>query len=452
MLAAMVALAISGPKQAGLVDKDLDLQHAAAPIITTPVVLAVDSASEVDKPLAPTSTESASATPITGTADSPSQSHLIEYERVVEPGENISIIFADMGLRASDLATILIADQQRARSLQTVRPGDKLVFRVGDDTRILQFDYYFTSTRYIRYSRRDGSTRFDSQEGSIAHDSIRRFQQGTIYNSLYVDALASGMSASQVMELAQIFAYDIDFAYQLRPGDSFRVLYEQIYRNGEAIDAGPILLAEFDLGGETLTAIRYVDPNGSSAYFTPEGKAMKTRFLRVPMEFARISSGFSLARKHPILHTIRRHTGVDYVADYGSEIFSVGNGTISRFGTMGGYGRTVIVDHGDGYSTLYAHLSRYARGLKQGMRVRQQQVIGYLGSSGLATGPHLHYEFRRNNKHLDPQKVKLPRASKLSSEQLPQFLQMAAELQEQADLYKRVAQVNQHSSSVISLP
>ena len=368
----------------------------------------------------------------------------------VAPSENLSLIFENLGLRASDLANILIADRDRARALNTVRPGNKLEFHLDAEGELRQFDYHFSSTRFTRYSKRDDNRRFVVSQHSPDFDRLPRFHQGTIGLSLYTDALASGMSANKIMELAEIFAYDIDFAYQLRPGDTFRLLYDQLYQNGEVVDDGPILLAEFEISGETLTAIRYVDADGKAAYFTPEGKAMKTRFLRMPMAFGRISSGFSLARKHPILNVVRKHTGVDYAAPYGTEVFSVGNGKISKKAFLNGYGNTVIVDHGDGYTTLYAHLSRFAR-IREGTRVRQGQVIGYVGSTGLSTGPHLHYEFRIGGQHMNPQKVKLPRASKLKQAQLPEFLRVAQAMRERADIYKRVAAVGGEQSAV-SLP
>ena len=431
-LGGLLALAAGAEPAGGLSDSELDLSHANQP------VLVLDSQ------------EVSGAEEIVATAEINSTSEFKVSKHTISSGENLSGIFASLGFRAGDLANILIADQRQRPILETVSPGDELIFRVDSDGVLQQLDYYYNSTRFVRYQRRADSNRFDSEHHSAQLESTLSYLQGSINSSFYVDALASGLNAAQIMDMAQIFAYDIDFAYQLRPGDSFGMLYEQHYKEGAPLDHGPILLAEFNVGGKQLTAIRFVDKDGVAGYFTPEGKAMKTRFLRVPLEFTRISSGFSRARKHPILNVTRKHTGVDYVAPYRSEIFSVGQGTVEFIGRKGDYGNTLIIDHGDGYSTLYAHLYGFARGLKRGSRVQQQQVIGYLGNTGLSTGPHLHYEFRINGKHLDPQRVKLPRAHKLNKQELPEFLRSASAWQQRADLYKRVAQAS--GQSAIRLP
>ena len=431
-LGAVLALAAGAEPVGGLSDSELDLSHANQPV----------PAADSDEP--PAARETVASAETNTTAE------FTISEHTISSGENLSGIFASLGFRAGDLANILIADQRQRPVLETVSPGDELTFRVDVDGVLQQLDYYYSPTRFVRYQRRADSNRFDSERHSAQLESTLSYLQGSINSSFYADAAASGLSAAQIMSMAQIFAYDIDFAYQLRPGDSFGILYEQHYKDGEPLDHSAILLAEFSVGGKQLTAIRYVGKDGVAGYFTPEGKAMRTRFLRVPLEFTRISSGFSRARKHPILNITRKHTGVDYVAPYRSKIFSVGKGTIDFIGRRGDYGNTVIIDHGDGYSTLYAHLYGFARGLKRGSRVQQQQVIGYLGNSGLSTGPHLHYEFRLNGKHLDPQRVKLPRAHQLSKQELPEFLEMARALQQRADLYKRVAQAS--GENAIRLP
>lgn len=223
----------------------------------------------------------------------------------------------------------------------------------------------------------------------------------------------AGLDDSLAMELAFIFGWDIDFAQDIRKGDRFSVIYEEIFRHGEKIGNGDIVAAEFVNQGRKLQAFRYTSPDGSSQFFSADGKAMRKAFLRTPVDFARISSHFNLGRRHPILNRIRAHKGVDYAAATGTPIKAAGNGKVEFKGRKGGYGNTVIIKHGSSYSTLYAHMSRFGRGIHNGSRVQQGQIIGYVGSSGLATGPHLHYEFRVNGSHVNPLTVKLPAADPL---------------------------------------
>ena len=216
------------------------------------------------------------------------------------------------------------------------------------------------------------------------------------------------------MELANIFGWDIDFALDIRAGDHFTVIYEERFLNGEKIGNGPILAAEFVNQGRSYKAIRYSDAGNRSDYYSPTGLSMRKAFLRTPVDFRRISSRFG-KRKHPILNRMRMHTGVDYAASRGTPIRAAGDGKVIHKGRKGGYGRTVIIQHGGRYSTLYAHMNSYRRGVYTGKRVKQGQIIGYVGSSGRATGPHLHYEFRVNGVHRNPLTVKLPSAKPINS-------------------------------------
>ena len=204
------------------------------------------------------------------------------------------------------------------------------------------------------------------------------------------------------MELAGIFGWDIYFALNIRRGDHFTVVYDQLYLDGKKIGNGDILAAEFVNQGQVYRAVRYEKPNGTADYYTPDGNSMRKEFLRTPVAFTRISSRFSLGRYHPILNRIRAHKGVDYAAPTGTPIKATGDGRVAFRGRKGGYGNVVILDHGRGYSTLYGHMSRFARGERVGTRVHQGQVIGYVGSTGMATGPHLHFEVRADGVTTDP--------------------------------------------------
>jgi murein DD-endopeptidase MepM/ murein hydrolase activator NlpD len=252
------------------------------------------------------------------------------------------------------------------------------------------------------------------------------------------------------MELANIFGWDIDFALDLRKNDQFSILYEKQFVDGEEIAAGNILAAEFSNRGKIFRAVRFVDPKGHSNYFTPEGDSMRKTFLRTPVDFARISSRFNLKRKHPVLNRIRAHKGVDYAASTGTPIKTTGDGRIIFRGRKGGYGRVVIVQHGQRYTTLYAHLSKFHSKRRSGSYVKQGQTIGYVGMSGLASGPHLHYEFRVNGVHRNPLTVSLPHAKPIDRKYLAAFKQQAQPLMSQLNQIKTVRLAQSSVSSPLN--
>jgi murein DD-endopeptidase MepM/ murein hydrolase activator NlpD len=247
-----------------------------------------------------------------------------------------------------------------------------------------------------------------------------------------------------IIELADIFGYDIDFVQDIRVGDRYTVIYDDLYKDGKKLRAGDILAAEFVNQGQSLRAVRYTDPQGNSGYYAAGGQSLRKAFLRTPVDVFRISSNFSRARFHPVLNRFRAHLGTDYAAPVGTPIKATGDGRVTFIGWKGGYGRAVVLKHGSSYETLYGHMSRFRQGLGYGSRVQQGQVIGYVGSSGLATGPHLHYEFRINGVHRDPRKVVLPRASALPRQYVEHFRASSAPLLTQLDALNRsqVAQAN----------
>jgi murein DD-endopeptidase MepM/ murein hydrolase activator NlpD len=231
----------------------------------------------------------------------------------------------------------------------------------------------------------------------------------------------AGIPNSLTMDLANIFGWDIDFALDIQKGDSFKVMYEELYLEEKMIGTGKILAAEFTNAGKTYKAVRYTDKEGSTNYYTPDGKGMHKAFLRSPIEFARISSHFSLSRKHPVLHIIRAHKGTDYAAARGTPIRATGNGKISFAGRKGGYGNCIVVQHGQGIQTLYGHMNGFAKGMRVGSKVSQGDVIGYVGSTGLASGPHLHYEFHMNGQVRNPVTVPLPKSIGIAQNEMALF-------------------------------
>ena len=251
-------------------------------------------------------------------------------------------------------------------------------------------------------------------------------KRGRIATSLFEAAAAAGISDQTALSLANIFGWDIDFVLDIRAGDEFSVIYEQVWQDGALVGDGPIVAAQFANDGRTFRAVRYQLPDGSTDYFAPDGRSMHKAFLRAPVDFTRISSRFNSRRQHPILNTIRAHKGVDYAAPTGTPVRAAGDGRVQMRGRSGGYGNAIVLEHGGGVTTLYGHLSRFAKGIGQGARVRQGQVIGYVGSTGLATGPHLHYEYRINGAHRNPQTVKLPDATPIAADLRADFMMRTA--------------------------
>jgi murein DD-endopeptidase MepM/ murein hydrolase activator NlpD len=254
---------------------------------------------------------------------------------------------------------------------------------------------------------------------------LERFASVSIQDSLYQSALSAGIPDSVIMDLVYIFGWDIDFIFDIRPGDSFDLLYEEYFWKGNKVKNGDIKSARFKRGNRVYTAIRYFLKNGDKEYFSTRGKNIEKAFLRSPVEFSYISSKYNLKRKHPILNRIKAHTGVDYAAPTGTPVRSTGAGTVLTRGTNGGYGKLIEIKHSEDYSTRYAHLSRYKKGLVVGTKVKQGDVIGYVGRTGRATGPHLHYEFRVNGMHTNPLTVKLPAAKPINEQEKKSFLKVA---------------------------
>lgn len=255
-----------------------------------------------------------------------------------------------------------------------------------------------------------------SYQTRVAHVSA------SIDRSLFEAGLSVGLSDRLILSLAEIFGWDIDFALDVRAGDSFSVIYEEKYWLGRKIDDGPILAAEFVNKGHVYRAIGMRAPSGQLRYYTPTGRSLRQAFLRTPVKFSRVSSGYSDTRYHPILKLWRAHTGIDYAAPAGTPVRATASGTIMSIGWNGGYGRSIEIDHGNTYSTLYAHLLRYRSDLHTGSHVEQGDVIGYVGSSGLATGSHLHYEFRVNGEHRNPLAYQSPDSELISVSKHTEFL------------------------------
>ena len=256
---------------------------------------------------------------------------------------------------------------------------------------------------------------------------ISSFKKGVIGTSFYEAAIESDIPDSVIMDFAYIFGWDVDFVFDIRESDRFYVIYETPYSNGEQVENGDIVFAKFINNKNTYFANRFYNEDGKKEYFDSKGNNMQKAFLKAPLDFAYISSHFNPNRMHPVLHTIRAHNGVDYAAKRGTPIRATGEGVIESIGWKGGYGRTIVIRHGGEITTLYAHMEKYHSLITKGSKVQQGQTIGYVGDSGLATAPHLHYEFRIGNKRTDPLKVPLPSASPLKKSLLVDFQALQAD-------------------------
>ncbi|HEX3396574.1 MAG TPA: peptidoglycan DD-metalloendopeptidase family protein [Steroidobacteraceae bacterium] len=345
-------------------------------------------------------------------------------EVVVGRNDTLDGIFRRMSLNKSDLAAIRSLPGIR-QSLDFLKPGDsiKLTHTDGD---IKGLTRKVSETQTLEVVRQDGGFEAKMIENPV---EVRvRTARAVIDSSLFQAAGAADISDTVALKLANVFGWDIDFVLDIREGDRFTAVYEQVYQDGKYLRDGEVLAAEFVNNGKVFRAVRFVADNGSTGYYTPNGLAMRKAFLRAPVEFTRVSSAFNPHRHHPILNLIRGHMGTDYAAPVGTPVHAAGDGHVSFEGRRGGYGNAIVLTHGANVSTLYGHMSRFARNVHVGTRVSQGEVIGYVGMTGLATGPHLHYEYLTNGVHRNPQTVQLPGAEPLRAQDLQRFRELSAPL------------------------
>ncbi len=360
-------------------------------------------------------------------------------EFTVKSGDSLSTLFKRAKLKPQQLDEVMKSGGP-VKKLTKIFPKDIIRVLTDDQGDLQALRYEINPETYLMVERENGE--LVAQEYKHAIETRVAHAEGTINSSLFLAANEAGISENVIMELAGVFGWDIDFALDIRKGDSFKLLYEEIYRNGEKIKNGDILAAEFVNDGDVYRAVRYTNPETSrTEYYTPEGKSMRKEFLRTPVNFARISSRFTTKRYHPVLHKVRSHKGVDYAAKRGTPIRAAGDGKVSFKGKKGGYGRVLMIQHGSKYTTVYAHLNSYNKKIRVGKKVKQGQTIAYVGSSGLATGPHLHYEFRVNGVHRNPLTVRLPSSGPVPKQYLADFELTTTPVLAQLDLLTRDTQL-----------
>ena len=359
---------------------------------------------------------SQSAAPTTATATDEDFPANVEY--TVQRNDTLDQIFRSVGIDMAALAELRQRPEVR-RALDIVRPGDIITFTHVDGA-LQSLNRQISNTLTLSVARSDDGFAVNYVENPLETEIVGRRAQ--ITSSLFAAGQEAGMSAETIMTLAnQIFGWDIDFALDLRAGDEFSVLYEQKFQDGEYVNDGRVLAAEFVNQGKTHRAVWFQSQDGDmQGYFTPEGKGMRKAFLRAPLDFTRVSSVFNPHRVHPISGVIRAHKGVDYAAPTGTPIWAAGDGRINFAGRKGGYGNVVMIDHGKGISTVYGHMSRFGKSARVGRAVKQGDIIGYVGMTGAATGPHLHYEYRIKGVHKNPATIPLPR-TEIPSSYLAEF-------------------------------
>jgi murein DD-endopeptidase MepM/ murein hydrolase activator NlpD len=326
---------------------------------------------------------------------------------IVSHNDTLDRIFRRLKLDVADLASLRNLPGMRS-ALDRLRPGEALQL-IHRDGELFGFERQLSASETLKVVRDDAGFRSDVLENPL--ETRERTVHGVIDSSLFEAVAKAGAHDQTALALAEIFGWDIDFVLDIQPGDSFAVTYQELWQDGEYIKDGPIAAALFVNRGREYRAVRYVDPNGGAHYYTPEGLSMYRAFLRTPVEFTRISSRFNPRRRHPVLNTIRAHKGVDYAAPVGTPIRAAGDGRVIFAGRKGGYGNVLEIAHTRGVITLYGHVHRFAKGVRVGEHVTQGSIVAYVGMSGLATGPHLHYEYRVNGVHKNPQTVSLPSAA-----------------------------------------
>ncbi|GAA6139016.1 peptidoglycan DD-metalloendopeptidase family protein [Arenicella sp. 4NH20-0111] len=358
---------------------------------------------------------------------------LVSKPHKIRKGESLGIIFKREKLDSA--IPHHISQHPIAQQLTSIRVGKTIDF-LFDETNSLKEIRYPTSSLEELVVEIDGVEVSNAVVKSIPYQTVEKAVSAEISSSLYLAAQNKGLSNNLIMEMVKIFGWDIDFVQDIRAGDSFHIVFTEHQKDGEKLSDGHILAAEFTTQGHSYSAIRFEDSNGDASYYNQDGESMLGTFLRSPVEFSRISSRFG-KRKHPISKKWKAHKGVDYAASRGTPIRATADGKVTLAGRKGGYGKTVVLRHAGRFSTLYAHMNGFAKGIRSGVRVKQGQTIGYVGSTGMSTGPHLHYEFRVDGVHRNSLTYKTPKASSISKAERANFDKVALTLSKQLSSIKR---------------
>ncbi|WP_353615749.1 M23 family metallopeptidase [Methylobacillus flagellatus] len=354
---------------------------------------------------------------------------------VVRRDDTLDSLIDRLNIKNAEAIGFLKYNNEASLIAAHLRPGRIIRSETNAAGVLSRLEYQVTPEQTLTIEAADNGYRLVKDSPDVVMRSV--FKSATINSSLFGATDAAEIPDQVAIQLAEIFSSDIDFHSDLRKGDRLVVVYEVGYSHGEPVRSGKVLAAEFVNNGKSYRAVLFRHPDGHSNYYTPEGKSLHKSFLRSPLEFTRISSGFSLGRFHPILQRMRAHKGVDYAAPTGTRVKAAADGTVDFVGVKGGYGNVVILRHDNGMKTVYGHLSKFSQGLRSGKKVSQSDIIGYVGMSGMATGPHLHYELLLNNQHRDPLRVALPTAVPIPAKYRQEFNLASSNLVAQLELLSR---------------
>lgn len=350
----------------------------------------------------------------------------VDVAYTVRPNDTLGEIFGQLNLDVAQLPAILGLPAVRDH-FKPLQPGDELVFTLENGA-LHRINRRVSETEVISITR--GANGFTADVAALPVVIKTARVRGTINSSRFVAGRVAGLSTEIIQQLANdVFGWDIDFALDVRPGDRFNVMYEQKFRGSDYLGDGRIIAAEFVNNGAVYRAVRYTSPDGKiDGYFTPDGESVRREFLRTPLDFTQVSAHLDTAGRPLIYDTMANHQGIDYPAPAGTAVKAAGDGRIEFVGVKGAYGNAVIIKHAGATSTLYAHLSGFARGLHAGQRVRQGEIVGYVGRTGAATAPHLHYEYRVDGSYTDPHAVESPAAAAIPAEYAADFRSKSAAL------------------------
>lgn len=351
----------------------------------------------------------------------------------IQRGDTIATLLSRLEVNNHDTANFL-RDTREIKGMHQLVAGKIIHVQTTATGELHLLRYFPGGSEQLAMEKSDGSFKVSEQAAKL--ETHIQMKSGVINSSLFAAVDSAGVPDSVATQIVDILASDIDFHRDLRKGDRFTVVYDSLYGNGEPARAGRVLAVEFINQGTPHRAVYFQAENGEGGYYAPDGKSLRKAFLRSPLEFSRISSGFSNARFHPVLKTWRAHRGIDYAAPTGTRVKAAADGIVAFVGSQGGYGNVVILEHHGQYSTVYGHLSKFAKGLHKGQRVSQSDIIGYVGATGMATGPHLHYEFRFNNVQRDPLRVAMPVANPVSSKNMAAFYNDTKPLMARLDMLR----------------
>jgi murein DD-endopeptidase MepM/ murein hydrolase activator NlpD len=353
---------------------------------------------------------------------------------IIRRDDTLASLLKRLNIRNEDAIEFLRTNHDASALASQLKPGQSVRAQTNEAGKLIELQYQVSNSSLLSVTNSDAGYIAKTHEINFNKHTV--LKSATIKNSLFGATDAADIPDSVAMQIVDIFSTDIDFQADLRKGDRLVVVYEAEYSEGLQVKAGQVLSAEFTNDGKTYSAFIYRDPSGHATYYSNDGKSMHKSFLRSPLEFSRISSGFSAGRLHPVLQTMRAHKGVDYAAPIGTRVKASGDGIVEFVGSKGGYGNVIVLQHNNKISTVYGHLSGFAPGLHQGTKVSQGEVIAYVGKTGLATGPHLHYEFLLNGEHRDPVTVALPSAEPIPTNYKAAFLAQKAEYAAQLNLLR----------------